>query len=116
MIFQISYTLSKRRRRTCVERQSQCASELPFLQSSKYIEGIDISRLKLQLFEGSSPSVKTKPAERTNPGKQYSSTTDRPKTRAYRIHLKSDFLCNVDNDEQDTRKTEERTSCDEKLN
>ena len=90
------------------------ASKLPFLQSSKHIEGMDISRLKLQLFEGSSPSVKTKPTERTNPCKQYNSTTDRPKARAYRIYLKSDFLCNLDNDEQDTRKTEERTSCDEK--
>ena len=47
-------------------------SGLPFLQSSKHIEGMDISRLKLQLFEGSSPSVKTKPTERTNPCKQYS--------------------------------------------
>ena len=75
---------------------------------------MDISRLKLQLFEGSSPSVKTKPAERTNLCKQYSSTTDRPKARAYRMYLKSDFLCNLDNDEQDTRKTEERTSCGEK--
>ena len=93
-----------RQRRTCVERQSQCASELLFLQSSKYIEGIDISRLKLQLFEGSSPSMKTKPAERTNPGKQYSSTTNRPKARAYRIYLKRNFLCNLDNDEKDTRK------------
>ena len=43
------------------------------------IKGTDISRLKLQVFEGSSPSVKTKPVERTDPS---SSTSDRPKARA----------------------------------
>ena len=39
------------------------------VSSSKRIEGTDISRLlvKVQLFEGSSTSVKTKPVESTDP-------------------------------------------------
>ena len=34
------------------------------ISASKLIEGMDISRLKPRVFEGSSPSVKTKPVER----------------------------------------------------
>ena len=56
--------------------------------ASKRIEGTDISRLKLRVFEGSSPSVKIKSVERTDPSR---STSDRSKARAC---LKSDFLCN----------------------
>ena len=60
------------------------------ISASKRIEGTDISRLKLQVFEGSSPSVKTKPVERTDPS---SSTSDHPKARAclktMMEHLKS---------------------------
>ena len=52
------------------------------ISSSKRIEGTDISRLKLRVFEGSSR------VERTDPS---SSTSDRPKAR---VCLKSDFLCN----------------------
>ena len=33
------------------------------ISASKRIEGTDISRVKLQVFKGSSPSVKTKPVE-----------------------------------------------------
>ena len=44
--------------------------------ASRRIEGTDISRLKLRVFEGSSPSVKTKSVERTDPSR---STSDRSK-------------------------------------
>ena len=71
------------------------------VSSSKRIEGTDISRsqVKLQLFEGSSTSVKTKPVERTDP---CNSTSDRPKAEAC---LKSDLLRN-DNEQQETKETE----------
>ena len=66
------------------------------------------------MFEGSSPSVKTKPVERTDPS---SSTSDCPKARAC---PKSDFLCN-NSGEPDTRKSpeiimdsNEKSPCDEK--
>ena len=53
------------------------------------------------MFKGSSTSVKTKPVERTDP---CSSTSARPKARA---SLKSDFLCNY-NEQEKTRETEEK--------
>ena len=55
------------------------------------------------LHEGSSPSVKTKPLERTD-SSTCSSNSDCPKAQAC---LKSDFLWN-DNEKQETRKIEEK--------
>ena len=74
------------------------------ISTSKLIVGTDIQRLKLRVFEGSSPSVKAKPVERAEPSSQSSSTEGRPSAR---VSLNRDILNYVDGGGQDSTTTTE---------
>ena len=72
------------------------------ISGSKRIEGTDVSRLKLRLFEGSSPSVKPKDIKNTNQPDSCSISSHSSATPA-RTRLDKEFLrCDGEEDTDNT--------------